>query len=224
VAADSLRIAEIGAGDGTLMLRVLRHVAPLKRMSLTFVDRQPVVSAATAARYSQLGCSLKVDEADVFAWFARQETMYDAIVANLFLHHFEAPQLVELFTQASRCTTSFIACEPRRARIPLAGSRMLGLIGCNDVTRHDAYLSVLAGFSDTELSQLWALGEGWQVHERRAGLLSHLFTASQTHPHPPDRSATLPMMGTGCLVELAGEFGCLLPLRGKVGMGVGLPG
>ena len=77
-----------------------------------------------------------------------------------------------------------LAAVPDRSRIdevrgclPLAGSHMLGLIGCNDVTRHDAVLSVRAGFTGRELSALWPKDDGWMLEERRAGLFSHLFTA-----------------------------------------------
>ena len=177
VTADSARIAEIGSGDGTLMLRVLAKVEQPCLATLVFVDRQPVVTASTLARYVERGDRVTVDPADVFEWLARQTGVYDVVVANLFLHHFEAPRLAALFQLAARCTKAFIACEPRRHRLPLAGSRLLGLLGCNDVTRHDAYLSVRAGFTGTELSQLWPAAEGWDLQERRAGLFSHVFIA-----------------------------------------------
>jgi hypothetical protein len=173
-----LRIAELGAGDGTLLERVLPKLSRYSTAELVFVDRQPVVSADTISRYAASRCSVSVAAADVFEWLSRQTRSFDAIVANLFLHHFEVPQLRALFALAARSTSSFIACEPRRARIPLAGSRVLGLIGCNDVTRHDAHVSVRAGFSGAELSALWPADGSWRLEERRAGLFSHLFIAS----------------------------------------------
>jgi hypothetical protein len=71
----------------------------------------------------------------------------------------------------------FIAIEPRRARWPQFCGRLLWLIGCNPVTRHDAAVSIRAGFSDTELSALWPAGGDWQLTERHAGPFSHLFIA-----------------------------------------------
>jgi SAM-dependent methyltransferase len=171
-----LRIAELGAGDGTLLLRALPRRAAGSR--LVFVDRQPVVSAGTIRRYAERGFEATVDAADVFDWLRRAGPRFDAIVANLFLHHFEAPQLAEMFALASRRADVFVACEPRRARIPLAGSRLLGLIGCNDVTRHDAHVSVRAGFTGRELSACWPGGGQWTLDERKAGLFSHLFVAA----------------------------------------------
>ena len=78
---------------------------------------------------------------------------------------------------------TFVCCEPRRARLALVGSRLLGLIGCNAVTRHDALISVHAGFRGTELSDAWraACGDGWTLEERAAGPFSHVFGATR-HP------------------------------------------
>ncbi len=179
-----LRIAELGAGDGTLLLRVVPRLAGGARSHLTFVDRQPVVSAGTLGRFAGHGCTVAVEAADVFEWLSRQTSSFDAIVANLFLHHFKPPQLRELFALASRCTSSFVACEPLRARLPLVGSRLLGLIGCNDVTRHDAHLSVRAGFAGAELSGLWPQDGAWTLEERKAGLFSHLFVAASRDEAP----------------------------------------
>jgi Methyltransferase domain len=176
------RIAEIGAGDGTLMLRIVCAMQHWRGADVVLVDRQPVVSAATAAAYAEKDCRVTVAAADAFDWLSAESGAFDAIVANLFLHHFHAAQLERLFALAAGCARLFVACEPRRARFPLAGSRMLGLIGCNDVTRHDAVLSVRAGFRRRELSQIWPRAEGWTTDEGRAGLFSHCFLAERRDP------------------------------------------
>jgi SAM-dependent methyltransferase len=172
------RIAEIGAGDGTLLLRIARAMQ-WSAAQITLVDRQPVVSAHTLDQFRTLGCEVTVEAIDVFAWLSRAGS-FDAIVTNLFLHHFEAAALEKMLAASARVTDVFVACEPRRARFPLAGSRMLGLLGCNDVTRHDAVLSVRAGFTATELSALWPADAGWRLEERGAGLFSHLCVACKS--------------------------------------------
>ena len=53
---------------------------------------------------------------------------------------------------------------------------MIGLLGCNDVTRRDAVLSVRAGFNDTELTSLWP-ATGWTIEEGPAGMFAQVFTA-----------------------------------------------
>ena len=71
----------------------------------------------------------------------------------------------------------FIALEPRRSSWSFALSRQLWAIGCNRVTRHDAPVSVRAGFSGNELSRLWPQNGKWRLQERPAGWFSHLFLA-----------------------------------------------
>jgi hypothetical protein len=171
------RIAELGAGDGTLLLRITTHAPWRVGAEVALVDRQPVVDPATVARYKTIGADVSVCAADVFEWLESDGATCDAIVANLFLHHFENEQLAQLFALASSRAGLFVGCEPRRARLPLAGSHLLGLIGCNDVTRHDAVLSVRSGFTARELSALWPSSNGWTLEERGAGLFSHLFVA-----------------------------------------------
>ncbi|HMJ90456.1 MAG TPA: hypothetical protein VK530_11595, partial [Candidatus Acidoferrum sp.] len=74
-------------------------------------------------------------------------------------------------------TNLFVACEPRRSALALAASRSVALVGCGPVTRHDAVVSVRAGFRSSELSALWPETGTWRLIERRAGLFSHLFVA-----------------------------------------------
>ncbi|HEX3890808.1 MAG TPA: FAD-dependent monooxygenase, partial [Verrucomicrobiae bacterium] len=50
---------------------------------------------------------------------------------------------------------------------------------CNNVTRHDAIVSVRAGFSGEELSALWPDKKNWRLTERHSGLFSHLFVAQK---------------------------------------------
>lgn len=176
----ALRIAELGAGDGTLLLRIAARARWREGSEVVLVDRQPVVDAATAARYEAIGLDVEVRAADVFEWLESDGAACDAIVANLFLHHFEDEALARLFALAASRAALFVGCEPRRARLPLAGSHLLGVIGCNDVTRHDAVLSVRSGFAAGELSALWPSSVGWSLEERRAGLFSHLFVAHRT--------------------------------------------
>jgi SAM-dependent methyltransferase len=157
------RIADLGAGDGSLMRRVLRR---WPQAEVTLVDRAPPDDAGD-----------HVVRADALEFLARPGARFDAIVANLFLHHFEPAPLRRLLALAAQRTGVFIACEPRRSRLALHASRLLGLLGCNDVTRHDAVVSVRAGFRGRELSALWPDAGGWRLVERPAWPFGHLFVA-----------------------------------------------
>ena len=115
--------------------------------------------------------------ADVFHSLAKDSEPTDVILSNLFLHQFDDDPLREMLRLAALRAWLFIACEPRRSPLALAGSKMLGLIGCNSVTRNDAVVSVRAGFTGREISTLWPAPAAWAMEETSAGLFSHSFWA-----------------------------------------------
>jgi 2-polyprenyl-3-methyl-5-hydroxy-6-metoxy-1,4-benzoquinol methylase len=170
------RLAEIGAGDGRFGARLAPALG--RRAEMTLVDRQDCVNPSTLRELAAHGIEAQVVRADVFDWLRRDmHERYDVIVANLFLHHFEDDRLAEVLRLVARRTRHFIACEPRRSWLALAGSRALGLIGCNDVTRHDAVASVRAGFRDGELGAAWPREDGWSLTERACAPFGHCFVA-----------------------------------------------
>lgn len=178
------RVVELGAGDGSVLLRLAQ--ARSKRwppITLGLLDMQPVVSANLLERYRAIGWAPEVVKADVFDWLAStpaSDTEAPVIVANLFLHHFDGQRLTDLMHGIAARARAFVCLEPRRSGTALLGSRMLGAIGCNAVTRHDAVISVRAGFDDGELSALWPRDAGWTLTEGKAGLFSHRFVAVRT--------------------------------------------
>jgi hypothetical protein len=174
-----LRMAELGAGDGSLLLWIARRRArSWPGVTVTLVDRQELLSAPMRAAFADLGWTVHVDALDVFAWLeGKDHPRYDAIFANLFVHHFETEALTRLFHAIASITQCFVACEPRRSRIPLLASHLVGAVGANAVTRRDAVLSVRAGFRDRELSTCWPDNGEWHTIERDARLFSHTFVA-----------------------------------------------
>jgi len=172
-------LLEIGAGDGTFMLRLARRLAPRWRnLTVILLDRQNIVSAETAEGFRALQWRVETVTADVFDFLKQSgPRSVDVIAANLFLHHFPQGQLARLLARAASVTRLFAACEPRRAPSALLGSRLLWAIGCNDVTRHDAAVSVRDGFNAHELTALWPRPAQWELHEHAAGLFTHCFVA-----------------------------------------------
>jgi SAM-dependent methyltransferase len=175
-------ILDLGAGDGVFMLSVARRLAAHWRdVTVILLDRQDIVSEATRSAFRALGWRLEAVAMDVFDYLDRPNRM-DIVVANLFLHHFEDDQLARLLCGVARTTGLFVATEPRRAAVPLLGSQALWALGCNDVTRHDAVVSVRAGFAGRELSCLWPDEGHWDLHEDGAWLFTHRFVARRRTP------------------------------------------
>ena len=172
-------LVELGAGDGTLLLQVARRVAPgWNGLRAVLVDQQRLVTAQTRAQFEALSWQVESVQADVFQWLReRAAHTADITIANLFLHHFVERDLFTLLRDVSLRTRLFLACEPRRSRPALAAAAMLGLIGCNGVTVHDATTSVRAGFGGHELSSAWPRGAAWKLTEGKAGRFTHLFLA-----------------------------------------------
>lgn len=170
-------LVELGAGDGSFALSLARRLSlAVQLREVTLIDQAAFTDGNARSEFAKLGCALNVIQADVFDWLAGARSA-DLVVANLFLHHFEDGSLQKLLRLAASRSRVFIACEPRRSPMSLFGSRLLGLIGCNEVTRHDAVVSVRAGFSGRELSKLWPEHQEWILEERPAGIFSHLFVA-----------------------------------------------
>jgi hypothetical protein len=152
---------------------------------VSLLDKQSVVSKQTFEAFKAHRWQINMIQADVSNWFEKPpDETFDAVVANLFLHHFSEHPLAHLLRGAAARTRVFIAVEPRRSTWSLAFSKMSGLIGCNKVTRHDAVVSVRAGFSALELSALWADTKHWQLREGPAGPFSHLFVAKRCELAP----------------------------------------
>lgn len=180
------RVLELGAGDGTLMLRAARSLAKAwPGVQLTLLDRQRVVERRTLDAFGRLGWQARTLQADVLDWVAQPvDERWDLAVANLFVHHFRDDTLRALLRGVAARTDAFVACEPRRARLALAASHLVGLIGANAVTRGDAVASVHAGFRGDELRAVWPADGGWRIHEAAAGLFTHCCVATRRTGSP----------------------------------------
>jgi hypothetical protein len=185
----ALTLADLGAGDGSFALRLVRKLRPSQVISaVTLVDRNARVLPEVRQGFAALGCELQVVNQDVRPWL-RQAPAFSILLANLFLHHFRVGPLKELLAQIADCAEVFVACEPRRGWLAWAGSCALGAIGCSSVTRHDARISVRAGFAADELSNAWPARPGWELTEGPAGLFSHGFLACPMVERRPETEA-----------------------------------
>jgi 2-polyprenyl-3-methyl-5-hydroxy-6-metoxy-1,4-benzoquinol methylase len=183
----TLRVLELGAGDGSLLLSVARELAPgWPPVELTLLDRLALVDDATVAEYARYGWTAGSSVMDVLDW-ARAVTKsssdatprWNVVIANLFLHHFDQRELALVLEAIAASADELVACEPRRNWRALVGSYLIGGLGANAVTRTDAVLSVHAGFRDQELTALWPGKAGWNLQEEASGAFSHCFRATR---------------------------------------------
>ncbi len=180
-------LMEIGAGDGSFMLRVAKRLAPSWRdVTVILLDQSCSVSDETRAAFFSINWKLEILEANAVEYFRQSKgPSSDAIIANLFLHHFQDEQLKELFGHVARATSLFIACEPRRSKLALRFSQYLWVVGCNDVTSLDTGSSVWAGFRNFELPALWPTGTDWELRDHFKWPFMQCFTARRASAISP---------------------------------------
>lgn len=98
---------------------------------------------------------------------------YDVVFANLFFHHLSEATLGRVGEQLRKHARVVIACEPLRRRHLLGlFAALCGVIGANEVTRHDGRVSIQAGFRGDELARSLGLidAPGWDCHVESSAL------------------------------------------------------
>ena len=176
-------LVDFGAGDGTFMLRVAQRLAPRwQNVTVVLLDRQGHVEDDTREAFAALKWNVEAVKADLFDYLEQMNASRGAVMtANLFVHHFERPQLERLFAHVAQSASLFVACEPLRSMIIARLSAWLWVAGCHDVTVQDAKSSVRAGFRNGELSDAWSnawpRGDEWQLHEKTVWPFSQCFVA-----------------------------------------------
>jgi hypothetical protein len=171
-------LVELGAGDGQFLLSVAKLLNgrwPGTRALL--VDQFNVLDPRTGGEFNRLGWDIRLEIAEASEWLRQAHDAPQTIISNLFFHQFRTEQLAEMLRLAAASSRLVIALEPRRSWLPRLSGTLLWLIGCGPVTRHDAPISVRAGFSGRELSALWPDKNNWELLEQPVGLFSHLFIA-----------------------------------------------
>ena len=171
-------IIELGAGDGSLMLRIAKHrKKKWPNVAVTLLDRQNAVNALTLAGIRAAGWEPEVLTSDVDQWLDSAGGEADIVIANLFVHHFDDGTLKRMFAGIARKSRAFFCCDPRRSQLARVASHFVALLGAGPVARFDAVASVHAGFRGDELSALWPDRENWTISEGEARLFSHCFCA-----------------------------------------------
>ncbi len=152
-------VLEIGAGEGTLLERLGKAHPGI-----------PLTACDLAPRPGWLPEEIAWDQRDVFECLA--ESSGGILAANLFLHHFEEPEL-RRFGPLMRNFEVICINEPFRTAQTIMDARvMLPFVG--RATKHDMVVSIRAGFVPGELPALLGLdATDWRFREEtswRGGL------------------------------------------------------
>ena len=144
------RILEIGAGDGTLGKRLMQ-LGAVEPSALTGVDlaHRPPDWPEGAQWLQRDVLSDPLPEAEV-------------VIANLFLHHFEADALQKLGRRLPQSCRVLLCSEPARRWLHLWQSKLLLTLPISGVTRHDMPASIHAGFLNDELPKFLGISD-WKV-------------------------------------------------------------
>lgn len=139
------RALELGAGDGTLGRALAGDGVPVDGLDLC---PRPAGWPHDAAWHRA--------DLQSFAGYAD----YPVIFGNLIFHQFSAEALAALGAILGRTARLIVANEPaRRRRFQFLVRGINPLIGANHVSRHDAHVSIAAGFVDDELPRTLGLDE-----------------------------------------------------------------
>ncbi len=165
---------ELGAGTGEVALRFQRH-----GWRVDALDLCPAPDAWPAAAHWH--------RTDLRS-FTRYDT-YDVICGNLIFHQFAAGELGRLGARLQTRARLLFACEPaRRREAQWLLRRLSPLAGLNHVTRHDARVSIAAGFLHDELPRLLGLDAtqwAWRCSTTLLGAYRMIAWRRDAQPLPP---------------------------------------
>ena len=83
------RLVELGAGDGTFLLRVAQRLArDCGGATTLLLDKKDLLGPDTRHSFQRLAWNAETVASDVFDWLRQPVAEpWDAMIANLFLHH-----------------------------------------------------------------------------------------------------------------------------------------
>ena len=143
-------VLEIGAGMGDLASRLNQAGIPADGL-----DLWPVPADWPASRTRHRSDLREFKGFDA----------YPVVIANLFLHQFTDSELAQVGRRISGKARLILASEPARKRRWQWVCALIGpFLGANYVTRHDAHVSIAAGFLGDELPRALGLDPGeWDI-------------------------------------------------------------
>lgn len=164
------RLLELGAGAGDLGRRLARRCPRITGTPYSGLDLTP--------RPRHWPESWQWHQCDLTRF--RDGNAHTVLLANLVLHHFDPPTLAGIGETLTGKIRLILASEPARRPIHQWQLRALWPFGINRITRHDAHVSVAAGFVGDELGRFLGLdSREWTVSARTTPLGAYRFLAER---------------------------------------------
>ncbi|TFE71002.1 hypothetical protein A7Q09_00015 [Methylacidiphilum sp. Yel] len=155
----AVNFIEIGAGDGSMGRFLYADPLLQKYLLLTGIDRFPRPQYWPAP-----WPWIQTDLFDLINTGTFAPGSYHGILANMVLHHFSSAQLAIIGNWIVQLSALCLFCiEPLRSSLSLFELFLLRLVGLNQITFHDGWLSIKSGFMGLELPELLNLSsKQWQ--------------------------------------------------------------
>lgn len=153
--SQALRILDVGTGSGDLPIEIVKWAgANGINVQLTIIDNNQL-AASEASRMTKGFEEINVIRADAMQ-LPFPQASYDFVIASLFLHHFETPAAARLIAEFRRIARrAVIINDLRRNVIAYFGIKVLtSLLTRNRLVRHDAALSVLRAFKESDVREI----------------------------------------------------------------------
>ena len=150
-----IRVLDLATGSGDHPLALVRYARTLGRsLQVVAVDAHPV-AVDIARRHTRHEAAIEVRQADVLR-LEEPDGSYDIVVCSLALHHFSRGEGIDLLRAMLRLSRlGFIVNDVHRSWPAAWGAWIwTHLTTRNPLTLHDAYVSVLRGFTPRELADM----------------------------------------------------------------------
>jgi SAM-dependent methyltransferase len=171
-----LSLLDVGTGIGDIPGAVTRAAERRQIASRTIgLELSPAIAKAAGARctHALAGDAMRLPFADA---------SIDVVTCSQVLHHFDGGDADRLLQECTRVArTAVIIGDLRRSWLAVAGLWSSSfLLGFHPVSRHDGVVSILRGYTRTELATLIARATGCPVMTR-GGLGFRVIAVWQPH-------------------------------------------
>lgn len=173
----SVSVLDVGTGHGEIAAAVRTELTTSGRTARAVgLDLSESVARAGRARLDEAiagsALNLPIRSASV-----------DLVICSQLLHHFAAPQALAVIAEINRVSRGWVViADLRRSHAAAAGFWLASIVlGFHPVTRHDGVVSVMRGFTATELESLVRDATGVTPQVRRRPMWRVIATWQARH-------------------------------------------